>query len=84
MDEPLGKADAGKRISGGDTFVFGEGVHRPLWGLRLKTNYLHDGSVTSFDDAIAAHGGEGSYSRDAYNALSAEKQAQVDAWLGSL
>lgn len=56
----------------------------PLWGIRFKTNFLHDGSVTTFEDAIAAHGGEGTFSRDAYFALPAAKQQLVDDWLGSL
>jgi CxxC motif-containing protein (DUF1111 family) len=56
----------------------------PLWGIRFRTEYLHDGSATSIDDAIAAHGGEGSASRDAYFALSPKKQADLDAFLDSL
>ena len=56
----------------------------PLWGLRHKARMLHDGSVSTLDDAIAAHGGEGTASRDRYFALDREDAAEVDAFLGSL
>lgn len=51
----------------------------PLWGIRFKNRYLHDGSALTEDDAIVRHGGEGQSSTDAYNALGArEKQSIVD------
>lgn len=56
----------------------------PLWGIRYRTEFLHDGSVTTLDDAIAAHGGEGQPSTNAYFALSEEEQEQVDQFLMSL
>jgi CxxC motif-containing protein (DUF1111 family) len=32
----------------------------PLWGVRFKTGYLHDGRATTLPDAIEAHKGPGS------------------------
>jgi hypothetical protein len=31
----------------------------PLWGIRDSGPYLHDGRATTFEQAIAIHGGEG-------------------------
>ena len=64
---------------------------RPLWGLRLVTDflggqafYLHDSRATSLSTAITAHGGEAVASRDAFVGLSdADKQALI-AFLNSL
>jgi len=43
----------------------------PLWGLHLRTRFLHDGSATTIEQAIARHGGQAASSRSAFNALSA-------------
>lgn len=64
---------------------------RPLWGLRLVTDflggqafYLHDSSATSLSEAITLHGGEAQASRDAFVGLSdSDKQALI-AFLNSL
>lgn len=56
----------------------------PLWGLRFKTNMLHDGSAVTFDQAIDAHGGEGTWSRDAYFDLPEADKEALDAFLASL
>jgi CxxC motif-containing protein (DUF1111 family) len=56
----------------------------PLWGLRHKTRYLHDGSADTVEDSILVHGGEGQWSRDAYLRLSAEERSQLKAFLDSL
>lgn len=41
----------------------------PLWGLRFRRLYLHDGRATSVDQAIRLHGGEAASSVTKYNAL---------------
>jgi CxxC motif-containing protein (DUF1111 family) len=41
----------------------------PLWGIRFKTRYLHDGRALNENDAILAHGGEGTVSTNKYQAL---------------
>lgn len=57
---------------------------QPLWGVAATGPYLHDGRADTLDDAIRAHGGEGSRSRDAYEALSDEDRMLVIAFLESL
>lgn len=57
-------------LGGGETDVCGRdvgpGEYRtaPLWGLRHRTRYLHDGSATDLLAAIARHGGEARTARD--------------------
>lgn len=55
-----------------------------LWGVRDTGPWWHDGSSPTIDDAILRHGGEGQASRDAYEALSVENQADLLAFLNSL
>ena len=46
--------------------------------------YLHDGRARSLEEAIRWHGGEGSASRDAFEALPGSDQAALVAFLRSL
>ena len=51
----------------------------PLWGLRFRTFFLHDGRATTANDAILMHGGEAQAARDRYANLStADKSAVLD------
>jgi len=50
----------------------------PLWSLRERGKFLHDGRATSVSDAISAHGGQAQMSRDNFGGLNA---ADVDALL---
>ena len=45
---------------------------------------MHDGRAKTFDEAIKAHGGEASSSRDAYNSASATQKNQLIEFLRSL
>lgn len=56
----------------------------PLWGLRFITRFLHDGRAATLEQAIAAHDGQGSASRNAFAALPAGAKAQLTAFLRSL
>ncbi len=56
----------------------------PLWGLRHRSRYMHDGLSTDLLDAIARHGGEGAASRDAFEALSESDRALLLRFLASL
>lgn len=63
----------------------------PLWGLaHVKTvggeraGYLHDGRARSLQEAIAWHGGEAQFSRDAWLQLPASKRRLVIRFLASL
>jgi CxxC motif-containing protein (DUF1111 family) len=41
----------------------------PLWGLHHRTSFLHDGSASTIEQAIARHGGQAAAARNAFNAL---------------
>jgi CxxC motif-containing protein (DUF1111 family) len=56
----------------------------PLWGLRLKASYLHDGRTSDVGAAIEAHGGEGQTVRDRYMALARDAQLAIIDYLLTL
>ena len=56
----------------------------PLWGLRMVTRFLHDGSAASPEEAILAHDGQGKPARDRFNALDADDRSKLLEFLGSL
>ena len=56
----------------------------PLWGLRARGVFLHDGSATSVTAAIVAHDGQGRAARDRFAALPAGQSKLVLAFLASL
>jgi CxxC motif-containing protein (DUF1111 family) len=63
----------------------------PLWGIGLAEAaqggspfYLHDGRARTLRAAIGYHGGEGSASRAAFDALGGEDQARLLKYLRSL
>ena len=56
----------------------------PLWGLRLRKFFLHDGSATTLDAAIRSHGGEASAARTRYERLSDRERADLLEFLGTL
>lgn len=79
----------------GDGIVQGAGTEREmatraLWGLRLRTSFLHDGRATggtfatNVSTAIGFHDGEAAASRAAFQALSQPQRNAVIAFLGSL
>jgi CxxC motif-containing protein (DUF1111 family) len=43
----------------------------PLWGLHLRTSFLHEGSAATIEQAIGRHAGQATASRNAFNALNA-------------
>jgi len=53
----------------------------PLWGLRLRDRYLHDGSATSVDDAVRRHDGQGRAARLAYEGLTDAERGDLLAFL---
>jgi CxxC motif-containing protein (DUF1111 family) len=57
---------------------------QPLWGLRTKKKFMHDGRATDLDDAILMHGGEAEKVRDRYKALSPSEKDAMRAFLTSL
>jgi CxxC motif-containing protein (DUF1111 family) len=56
----------------------------PLWGLRARGPYLHDGRATTADAAIRSHDGEGRRSRERYIRLSPFQQKQLTDFLNSI
>lgn len=56
----------------------------PLWGLRARAPYLHDGRAGSVDRAIQLHDGEAVPARNAYQALTATQRQQLLEFLGSI
>jgi CxxC motif-containing protein (DUF1111 family) len=56
----------------------------PLWGLRLRRLYLHDGRAGTVDAAIRAHDGEAAPARNRYTKLPATLQQQLVDFLGSI
>ncbi|MDP3909943.1 MAG: di-heme oxidoredictase family protein [Gemmatimonadales bacterium] len=56
----------------------------PLMGLRLATQFLHDGRAKTPEEAIELHGGEGAKARDLFRALPAADRAALVAFLKTL
>ena len=80
--------DLGDELADG---LAGEGVAKsrdwrtaPLIGLRFNRTFMHDGRAKSIHEAVAAHAGEASDSRDAYLALSPDEQTLLDSFVDSL
>jgi CxxC motif-containing protein (DUF1111 family) len=57
---------------------------QPLMGLRLLPHFLHDGRAHAVTEAIEAHGGEATASRQQFSQLSDEERAALLAFLSSL
>lgn len=56
----------------------------PLWGLGLRTSFMHDGNAKTLNTAIARHGGEASQVIANFNALDSQSQSDLLAFLQSL
>jgi CxxC motif-containing protein (DUF1111 family) len=56
----------------------------PLWGLRARGRFMHDGLSFSVEDAIARHGGQASAARSNFNAQTGTNRRRVIAFLMSL
>ena len=56
----------------------------PLWGLRSRPTWLHDGRANTVDQAVRGHAGEAQSSRDRYVALSATERQQLLDFLNTL
>lgn len=56
----------------------------PLWGLRTRTQLLHDGSVVTLEDAIQKHSHEAAAQSQRYNSLTPAQKQLVNAFLRSL
>ena len=57
---------------------------QPLWGISTTGPYLHDGRATTIREAVLAHGGEATASRNAFDAFTEEQQDDLIEFLLSL
>jgi CxxC motif-containing protein (DUF1111 family) len=78
-----------------DMGVLGDGIEQadagrrdmrtpPLWGLRGRGPFLHDGRAQTVDQAIRGHDGEAKPARDRYRVLSPEDQQSVLDFLAAI
>jgi len=56
----------------------------PLWGVADSAPYLHDGRAPTLNDAILQHAGDALAVRNAYAALTADQQLEIQEFLGTL
>jgi CxxC motif-containing protein (DUF1111 family) len=56
----------------------------PLWGLHIKSRFMHDLNSLTLDDAIRRHKGEARHVMEQYRGLSANQQQQLFTFLRSL
>jgi CxxC motif-containing protein (DUF1111 family) len=56
----------------------------PLWGLRFRSSFLHDGRATTPSQAIEAHDGAAKEAAQAFGRLTAADQQALLDFLGSL
>jgi CxxC motif-containing protein (DUF1111 family) len=56
----------------------------PLWGVRTRTNLMHDGESLTFNEAILRHAGEASAVRARYQALPLADKRKLISFLESL
>jgi CxxC motif-containing protein (DUF1111 family) len=62
----------------------GEWRTAPLWGLRLRKWFLHDGRAKSVEEAIRAHGGQAESVKQAYLKLPQKERQDLQAFLQSI
>lgn len=56
----------------------------PLWGLRFRKYYLHDGRTNNLEEAISAHGGQSHYAKEKFATLDKQQKADLLSFLRSL
>lgn len=56
----------------------------PLWGLRTRNRYMHDGQSLTLEDAIRRHRGESNTVTNRFNQLTERQRAQLLRFLRSL
>jgi len=56
----------------------------PLWGVRTRTNLMHDGETFTFNDAILRHQGEAAQVTARYQALTPDNKRRLIMYLESL
>ena len=56
----------------------------PLWGLRTRGRFMHDGATLTINEAVLRHGGEASFVTFLYRILSSNDRGKVLTFLKSL
>src|SRR5438094_5437745 len=56
----------------------------PLWGIRVRKSFLHDGRPTKMEEAVLAHDGQGKQARNKFSALNPKDMQDLMAFLNSL
>jgi CxxC motif-containing protein (DUF1111 family) len=56
----------------------------PLWGIRARNRFLHEGLNITIFDSIQLHAGQATNARNAFNALSAGSRNDLIAFVLSL
>ncbi|MBX9878681.1 MAG: hypothetical protein K2Y22_09500 [Candidatus Obscuribacterales bacterium] len=56
----------------------------PLWGLRFRKYYLHDGRTNNLEEAISAHAGQAQSVKEKFSSLDTQQKADLLAFLKSL
>jgi CxxC motif-containing protein (DUF1111 family) len=56
----------------------------PLWGIRVRTTFLHDGRASDIGAAIALHDGQGKGAADAFSRLQSNQQQDLLDFVNSL
>ncbi len=56
----------------------------PLWGLRARMPFLHDGRATTIEQAIRAHDGEASVARERFKRLTRDQTQQLIDFLKTI
>jgi CxxC motif-containing protein (DUF1111 family) len=56
----------------------------PLWGISVRTTFLHDGRTKSLSDAISAHDGQGKSAAQAFTQLPSDQQEDLLHFVNSL
>lgn len=56
----------------------------PLWGIRSKSNYLHDGRANDLPTAISLHDGQGKQSAQSYQSLGTQQQQDLINFLNTI
>ena len=56
----------------------------PLWGIRARNRFMHDGLSVNVSETIQRHAGQATAARNAFNALTAAQRADLLAFVLSL
>jgi len=78
--------DMGSLVDGITSGTAGPTMMRtaPLWGLRAKSQFLHDGRAADIPSAIKLHDGQGKAAAKAFGALSAQQNSDLVNFLNTL